>query len=193
MRTSGRFDPGWEEEHEPETKENKSRGRFETARLFPSRRISKTSGIGRKTDRYEKDCPKRFSMHFRTPPCGGSKIRRSWKPEEKIMQLQGGSIKTVQVGPFLSGGNNGTESHGSPVGRRPGCLAKVRTRWKFAHGGRNMASWWCLGVCCPICHSRGKRIGRKFWMRLVPASAYYVCPECNSKFYSVFGMSFFRK
>lgn len=106
MRTSGRFDPGWEEEHEPETKENKSRGRFETARLFPSRRISKTSGIGRKTDRYEKDCPKRFSMHFRTPPCGGSKIRRSWKPEEKIMQLQGGSIKTVQVGPFLSGGNN---------------------------------------------------------------------------------------
>lgn len=166
MRTSGRFDPGWEEEHEPETKENKSRGRFETARLFPSRRISKTSGIGRKTDRYEKDCPKRFSMHFRTPPCGGSKIRRSWKPEEKIMQLQGGSIKTVQVGPFLSGGNN---------------------------GGRNMASWWCLGVCCPICHSRGKRIGRKFWMRLVPASAYYVCPECNSKFYSVFGMSFFRK
>lgn len=106
MRTSGRFDPGWEEEHEPETKENKSRGRFETARLFPSRRISKTSGIGRKTDRYEKDCPKRFSMHFRTPPCGGSKIRRSWKPEEKIMQLQGGSIKTVQVGPFLSGGNS---------------------------------------------------------------------------------------
>lgn len=109
MRTSGRFDPGWEEEHEPETKENKSRGRFETARLFPSRRISKTSGIGRKTDRYEKDCPKRFSMHFRTPPCGGSKIRRSWKPEEKIMQLQGGSIKTVQVGPFLSGGNNPEE------------------------------------------------------------------------------------
>jgi len=39
------------------------------------------------------------------------------------------------------------------------------------------------GKQCPVCKSLiKKRVRRKFWMRLIPWSKYYVCGACSCKY-----------
>ncbi len=40
---------------------------------------------------------------------------------------------------------------------------------------------------CPVCnYSKVKRIGRKPWMRILPKSKHYDCPNCGCEFVTVF-------
>jgi len=50
------------------------------------------------------------------------------------------------------------------------------------------------GKKCPVCSSHVRtRIHRKFWMRLIPWSKYYVCADCKCRYLSMMGIFSFKR